>query len=76
MHEGVGKRQYAPPLKNHWNRYDSLESRSKGDRHAWSVKGQYALSVDDPSDIVHMSLRLSDHPTPVALRKGNLTHWS
>ena len=55
MHEGVGKRQYAPPLENHWNRYDSVESRSSGDRHAWDLQGQYTLNLDEPSDIGRMS---------------------
>jgi len=75
MHEGVGKRQYAPPLKNHWSRYDSVESRFSDDRHAWDVRGQYTLSLDEPSDIGRVSWRLRDHPAPVALREGRLIRW-
>ena len=76
MHKGVGKQQFAPLLENHWNKYDSLESSSSSDCHALDVRGQWTLSMDDPSDVGRMSWRLSGHLAPVALQKGNLTHWS
>jgi len=62
----IRKRQYAPPLESYWDRYDSPESRSRGDWQARHVKGQSALSMDESSDIERMSRRLSGHPTPDA----------